>query len=100
MISVVADRDIELPDYPDVALHSCSKLFMCELATEFFLFSVNNFKMSDLKSSSKFTTEELRKLDQFRARVGKIYPALNQQLIRWLRARDLDLDKAEEMLRR
>src|SRR5687768_9428990 len=73
---------------------------MCELGTEFYLFSVSNFKMSDMKPGNKFTPEEVNKLEQFRARVGHIYPEVDEKLITWLRARDMDLDKAEQMLRR
>ncbi|CAG7815168.1 unnamed protein product [Allacma fusca] len=46
------------------------------------------------------TAEELAKLSQFRTRVGKIYPEPDEKLLSWLRARDLDLTKAEQMLRR
>ncbi|CAG7815172.1 unnamed protein product [Allacma fusca] len=46
------------------------------------------------------TKEELVKLKEFRARVGKIYPERDEKLLPWLRARDMDLAKAEQMLRR
>ncbi|CAG7815171.1 unnamed protein product [Allacma fusca] len=46
------------------------------------------------------TIEELEKLSEFRAIVGKIYPESDEKLLPWLRARDLDLVKAEQMLRR
>ncbi|CAG7815170.1 unnamed protein product [Allacma fusca] len=46
------------------------------------------------------TIEELKKVSEFRAIVGKIYPKPDEKLLMWLRARDLDLVKAEKMLRR
>ncbi|CAG7815173.1 unnamed protein product [Allacma fusca] len=46
------------------------------------------------------TIEELDKVSKFRTRVGKIYPEPDEKLLPWLRARDLDLVKAEQMLRR
>jgi hypothetical protein len=57
----------------------------------------------------EFTSEEKQKLSQFRERFSDILKAEEHLhktlcdddyfLIRWLRARNLDLDKAEEMLR-
>lgn len=54
----------------------------------------------NIMTSSPPTEEELEKLREFRSRVSKIYPQSDLKLLAWLRARDLDLAKAEQMLRR
>jgi len=46
------------------------------------------------------SSEERRKLDILRPRVENVYSLPDFKMIAWLRARDLDLDKAERMLRR
>jgi len=54
--------------------------------------------------SPDFSPEELQKLAEFRAKVKDILETDEQKddyfLIRWLRARSLDVSKAEEMLRK
>jgi hypothetical protein len=57
------------------------------------------------REANSFTTEELEKIDQLRKRVTKDLELREDQvsdhyLIRWLRARSLNVSKAEEMLRK
>ncbi|OXA40429.1 SEC14-like protein 4 [Folsomia candida] len=51
-----------------------------------------------------FTDAELAALEQFRPRVVDVLPdeyaRKDENLIRWLRARDLDLDKAEDLVKK
>jgi len=53
---------------------------------------------------SNFTAQEVALLQQFRSRISDVLPSndfsrRDDSLIRWIRARDLNLDKAEEMFR-
>jgi len=51
-------------------------------------------------ASISFTKEEEFKLKEFRSRVHLIYSEPDEILVTWLRARDLNVDRAEQMLRR
>jgi len=44
--------------------------------------------------------QEVEPLAEFRSRVRKVYPLPDVKLLAWLRARNLNVDKAEQMLRR
>ncbi|CAG7834820.1 unnamed protein product [Allacma fusca] len=59
-----------------------------------------------MSAAGNFTKDEIIALKKFRANIGDLiekmndYDAHDANLIRWLRARDLNLAKAEEMLRK
>ena len=57
-------------------------------------------KFNNNTAIEEFTEAERTKLVEFRKRVQKFYPKTDAQLVIWLRARGLNVVKAEKMLRR